>query len=93
VPTLIVVADSKTHKTGARNHDRRAFQLKERLTSSDVSDPHVAAQLVERIGWALADAEDAERAASRSWDRHSVGAAVVPSVTPRGARRAGRLRV
>ena len=66
MPTLIVVADSATNETGARNHDRRAFQLKERLTSSDVSDPHVAAQLVERIGWALADAEDAERAASRS---------------------------
>jgi hypothetical protein len=36
------------------------------VTSSDVSDPHVAAQLIERIGWTLADAEHAERAASRS---------------------------
>jgi hypothetical protein len=35
------------------------------VTSSDLSDPHVAAQLIERIGWALSDAEDAERAASR----------------------------
>jgi hypothetical protein len=65
MPNLIVVADSDTHETGARNHDRRSFQLKERVTSSDVSDPHMAAQLIERIGWALADAEDAERAASR----------------------------
>ena len=31
-----------------------------RVTSSDVRDPHVAAQLIERIGWALADAEDVE---------------------------------
>jgi hypothetical protein len=31
-----------------------------------MSDPHVAAQLIERIGWALADAEAAERAASGS---------------------------
>ena len=38
----------------------RAFQLKERVTSSDARDPHVAAQLIERIGWALADAEDVE---------------------------------
>jgi hypothetical protein len=30
-----------------------------------LSDPHLAAQLIERIGWALADAEDAERAASK----------------------------
>jgi hypothetical protein len=36
------------------------------VTSSDVSDPHVAAQLIERIGWTLADAEHAERAANRS---------------------------
>jgi hypothetical protein len=64
MPTVIVVADSETVEPNAFNHDRRAFQLKERVTSSDVSDPHVAAQLIERIGWALADAEDAERAAS-----------------------------
>jgi len=37
-----------------------AFQLKERVTSSDMRDPHVAAQLIERIGWALLDAEDVE---------------------------------
>jgi hypothetical protein len=37
--------------------------LKERLTASEVSDPHVAARLIERIGRALADAEEAERAA------------------------------
>jgi hypothetical protein len=48
------------------------------VTSADVSDPHVAAQLIERIGWALADAEDAERAASRSWGRRWVTTAVVP---------------
>jgi hypothetical protein len=66
VPSVIVVAESDTDEPGAFNHDRRAFQLKERITSSDVSNPHVAAQLIERIGWALADAEHAERAASRS---------------------------
>jgi hypothetical protein len=66
VPSVIVVVESETDEPSAFNHDRRGFQLKERVTSSDVSDPHVAAQLIERIGWALADAEDAERAASRS---------------------------
>jgi hypothetical protein len=66
VPSVIVLAESETDEPSAFNHDRRAFRLKERVTSSDVSDPHVAAQLIERIGWALADAEDAERAASGS---------------------------
>jgi hypothetical protein len=36
------------------------FQFKERITSSDARDPHVAAHLIERIGWAHADAEDVE---------------------------------
>jgi hypothetical protein len=63
---VIVVPETETDEPSAFNHDRRTFQLKERVTSSDVSDPHVAAQLIERIGWALADAEDAERAASTS---------------------------
>ena len=66
VPSVIVVAETATDERNAFNHDRRAFQLKERMTSSDMRDPHVAAQLIERIGWALADAEDAERAASSS---------------------------
>jgi len=63
---VIVVAQSDTDELSALGHDRRSFELKERVTSSDLSDPHLAAQLIQRIGWALADAEDAERAASRS---------------------------
>jgi hypothetical protein len=66
VPSVIVVAESDTGKPSAFSHDRRAFQLKERMRSSDLSDPHIAAQLIERIGWALTDAEDAERAAGAS---------------------------
>ena len=65
MPSVIVVAESDTDDPSAFSHDLRSFQLKERVTSSDLSDPHVAAQLIERIGWALSDAEDAERAASR----------------------------
>jgi hypothetical protein len=65
VPSLIVVADSATDEPAAFSHDRRAFQLKERVTSSDVGNPSVAAQLIERIGWALLDAEQAERDATR----------------------------
>lgn len=66
MPSVIVVAGSDTDEPSGFNHDRRTFQLKERVTSSDLSDPHVAAQLIERISWALADAENAERTAGRS---------------------------
>ena len=60
MPSVIIVAEPEAAESGAL---RGAFQLKERVTSSDVRDPHVAAQLIERIGWALADAEDVEKAA------------------------------
>ena len=66
MPSAIIVAETDTDEPSEFKHDRRAFRLKERVTASDVSDPHVAAQLIERIGWALADAEDAERAARNS---------------------------
>jgi hypothetical protein len=64
VPSVIVVADSDTDEPSAFGHDRRSFQLKERVTSSDLSDPHLAAQLIQRIAWALDDAEDARRYAA-----------------------------
>ena len=56
---VIVVAERETDPDGI-DDDRRAFHLKERVTSRDMRDPHVAAQLIERIGWALADAEVVE---------------------------------
>ena len=65
MPTLIIVADSATDEPASLGHDRRAFQLKERVTSSDVGDPHVAAQLIQRIGWALLAAEHAESDGTR----------------------------
>ena len=57
---VIVVAERETDPPEALDGDRRTFQIKERVTSSDARDPHVGAQLIERIGWALADAEDVE---------------------------------
>jgi hypothetical protein len=35
--------------------------LDERIAASDLSSDHFAAALIERIGWALADADDAEQ--------------------------------
>jgi len=60
VARVIVVAERETDRSDAPGGDRRTFHLKERVTSSDARDPHVSAQLIERIGWALADAEDVE---------------------------------
>ena len=38
-----------------------AVVLDERIVASDLSSDHFAAALIERIGWALADADEAER--------------------------------
>jgi hypothetical protein len=61
VPSIIVVADTKAKGQIASPGDRRRFQLKERVSTSDVAHPHFSSQLIECIGWALADAERAER--------------------------------
>lgn len=37
--------------------------LQERVSGSDLNSDHFAGQLVERIGWALMDAEDLEESA------------------------------
>lgn len=57
---VIVVAEHHADSSETLDGDRPTFQLKERVTSADMRDPHVAAQLIERIGWALADAEHEE---------------------------------
>ena len=61
MPSIIVVADTKAERQIASLGDRRRFQLKERVSASEVANPHFSSQLIERIGWALADAERAER--------------------------------
>ena len=59
MPSIIVVANTEDHI--ASRDDQLAFQLKERVSAFDVENPHFSSQLIERIGWALADAERAER--------------------------------
>ena len=82
---VIVVAERETTHLKPLDDNRRTFQLKERVTSADARDPHVAAQLIERIGWALADAEEVElRQAARG---HTAATRVIPRryVLPVGA--------
>lgn len=40
--------------------------LDERVCVAHLSDSHSAEQLIQRLGWAVADAEDVERALSQS---------------------------
>jgi hypothetical protein len=55
MPQIIVTAD--------QDADRRedAVMLRERVNASDFESEHFAARLVERLGWAVGDAHDAER--------------------------------
>jgi hypothetical protein len=68
VPSIIVVADTETEDRPSWD-DGRTFQLKERVSASDVGNAHFSSQLIERIGWALADAEEAERTGNDSTPR------------------------
>ena len=50
---IVVSDDDATAHTG--------FAFKERVSAPLLEDPHFAAQLIQRVAWAVADAERAER--------------------------------
>jgi hypothetical protein len=54
MPQIIVTAD----RTNER--EEGAVMLRERVTVSDFESDHFAAKLVERLGWAVGDAHQAE---------------------------------
>jgi hypothetical protein len=54
MPRMLVV----TEPAGPAGTD---VMLSEHVATRDLASDHFTAQLVERIGWALADAESAER--------------------------------
>lgn len=55
MPHIIVTAEETT-ETG-----RRREMMRERVTCADFESDHFAAQLVERLGWAVGDAAELER--------------------------------
>jgi len=55
VPHIIVVADEKDTR------GEGAVMLRERVNVTDFESTHFANQLVERLGWAVTDAAEAER--------------------------------
>ncbi len=58
MPQIIVTADKS-----AMGNDEHAVMFTERVSVDDFESDHFQAQLVERLGWAVGDAHDAERAA------------------------------
>jgi hypothetical protein len=56
---IVVTADS-------RNRRNAPVVLDERVLSIHLNDGHAADQLVERLGWAISDAEELERSGQRS---------------------------
>ena len=55
MPQIIVMADRDDDREGA------TVMLRERVNVTDFESDHFANQLVERIGWAVGDADEAER--------------------------------
>ena len=59
MPQIIVTADSRT------DGDERAVMFTERVNVSDFESPHFQSQLVERLGWAVGDAQVIEQRPAR----------------------------
>jgi hypothetical protein len=53
MPRILVTAEPGDERPGA-------ILLQERISSSDLESDHFSGQLIERVGWALIDAEQAE---------------------------------
>ncbi len=54
MPQIIVTADRDSDRADS------AIMLRERINVTDFESDHFAAQLVERLGWAVSDAHEAE---------------------------------
>ena len=54
MPQILVVADSQTDTSSS-------VVYRERISSADLESAHFSGQLVERVGWAVRDANELER--------------------------------
>lgn len=54
MPRVIVMSEPSIEREGA-------VTLDERVTSTNLRSEHHSAQLIERVGWAVHDADEAER--------------------------------
>lgn len=54
MPSILIVPDTDSGDEATR------FKLRERVSVRDMRDEHIREQLLERIGWAVEDAEREE---------------------------------
>ena len=76
MPQIIVTSDRSSSGD-------RAVTLIERVTVSDFESGHFQAQLVERLGWAVGDAKEAQRqldAPSDADRQHAIAPAELPEL-------------
>jgi hypothetical protein len=62
MPRIIVTTDPVGASHGTVDRDDIPVLLDERVDSVHLSDDHAAEQLIERLAWAVNDAEDTQRA-------------------------------
>lgn len=62
---IIVMADPLDRRRAQALNAGVPVLLDERVDSVHLSDGHASAQLIERLAWAVTDAEDAQQAAQR----------------------------
>jgi hypothetical protein len=58
---IIVTADRASERRRSAQAKDRKVLLDERVNSIHLSDGHAAEQLIERLAWAVTDAEESER--------------------------------
>jgi|GEM_PF-1353826 len=62
MPRIIVTTDPLDRRDTAPDQGETAVLLDERVYSVHLTDDHAAEQLIERLAWAVNDAEDTQRA-------------------------------
>jgi hypothetical protein len=62
MPRIIVTADSAEDRDGWTRREQASVLLDERVDSIHLCDDHAAEQLIQRLAWAVTDAEEAELA-------------------------------
>lgn len=63
MPQILVIADKPP------GEDEAPVMFRERVNVTDFESPHFANQLVERIGWAVGDADEVAHRSRRFGDR------------------------
>jgi hypothetical protein len=88
MPRIIVTTDPVSSELT----DETPVLLDEHVHSVHLSTGHAAAQLIERLAWAIDDAENTERARSerRTWEGRSARSRR-PAARPRASRTAGAI--